>query len=187
LTENEPHREEEPPTEDGLLAAARALDGELKRTTRFRLIGGRCFDRASIDSPALERLAAALGSVGARFTGDYSLKEIPKTRLRLGEVDGGRALVLVVSPPAGRDPYAELTTWFDDGTALTTNGRAGEIPERPLGLPLTVRPDLDPVGLLELHRQLVAEREAEGRRVEVLRGLSGPFSAVARYLDALGF
>ncbi len=173
--------------EDGLEVAARALDGELRRTTRFRLVSGRCFDRAAIDSPVHEHLAAELALAGARFTGDYELKEIPRTVLRLGEVDGGRAVALVVSPP-DREPYVELTTWFSDGTAQTCNGRTGQLPERPDELLLLNRPGMAPADLLEVHRQEVAGCERSGRAtVEVLRGLSGPFAAVARYLDALGF
>jgi hypothetical protein len=176
-----------PSTDDDpdLEAAARALDGELRRTARFSLVGGRCFEKARKPSEEYERLARAIQAEGLLCTGDYRLDAFD-TMLRPGLMDEGRILGLVVEPPE-RVPYLELTTFFSDGTALTSNGRTGALPERPRGMALIHHPDLSPRALLALHRAEVGRREERGLSVDVLRGQGGPLPAVARYLDAIGF
>ncbi|RMG14050.1 MAG: hypothetical protein D6731_10900 [Planctomycetota bacterium] len=173
------------PHGDELLAAARALDGSLRRTRRFRRVGRRCFERIDRIPPGLAELGRQLDALGFRCPGTYRLPRF-EAQIRAGLSPDARVLGLVVAP-ADRPIYAEFTTFFADGSSWTTNARPDPAPPRPAQARLDRCPGLPPAALLARHRRNLANLEEEGAQTATLRGSGGPLAAISRYLDALGY
>jgi hypothetical protein len=160
--------------------------------TERLLVEGRTFVPARGSDPRYLELCAALAA-DANFLGEYAVDAAPGTTLRAGVLRDGFTLALVVAP-AGRAPYAELTTFVvrppsPTLLAITTNGRADPTPPRPESASLERHPGAAPADLRRRHLERLATlpRPEETVRTWIEPSERGVLRAIASYLRAISF